>query len=144
MPTINRSALVPHTTEEMFQLVDDIDRYVEFLPWCTESRVLERNEDEVTATIMLSKGSLNKAFTTRNLLQKHKMIEMRLVDGPFKHLQGFWRFDSLNDHACKVSLDLDYEFSSKLVALAIGPVFNQIANTLVDAFVTRAKELKNA
>jgi len=144
MPTINRSALVPHTTEEMFQLVDDIDRYVEFLPWCTESRVLERSEDEVTATIMLSKGSLNKAFTTRNLLQKHKMIEMRLVNGPFKHLQGFWRFDSLNDHACKVSLDLDYEFSSKLVALAIGPVFNQIANTLVDAFVTRAKELKNA
>jgi ribosome-associated toxin RatA of RatAB toxin-antitoxin module len=72
------------------------------------------------------------------------MIEMRLVDGPFKHLQGFWRFDSLNDHACKVSLDLDYEFSSKLVALAIGPVFNQIANTLVDAFVVRAKELKNA
>lgn len=144
MPTINRSALVPHTTEEMFQLVDDVDRYVEFLPWCTESRVLERSEDEVVATILLSKGSLNKAFTTRNLLQKHKMIEMRLVDGPFKHLQGFWRFDSLNDHACKVSLDLDYEFSSKLVALAIGPVFNQIANTLVDAFVVRAKELKNA
>jgi len=144
MPIINRSALVPHTTEEMFQLVDDVDRYVEFLPWCTESRVLERNEDEVVATILLSKGSLNKAFTTRNLLQKHKMIEMRLVDGPFKHLQGFWRFDSLNDHACKVSLDLDYEFSSKLVALAIGPVFNQIANTLVDAFVVRAKELKNA
>jgi len=144
MPTINRSALVPHTTEEMFQLVDDIDRYAEFLPWCTESSVLERSEDEVVATIMLSKGSLNKAFTTRNLLQKHKMIEMRLVDGPFKHLQGFWRFDSLNDHACKVSLDLDYEFSSKLVALAIGPVFNQIANTLVDAFVARAKELKNA
>jgi ribosome-associated toxin RatA of RatAB toxin-antitoxin module len=144
MPTINRSALVPHTTKEMFQLVDDIDRYVEFLPWCTESRVLERSEDEVTATILLSKGSLNKSFTTRNLLQKHKMIEMRLVDGPFKHLQGFWRFDSLNDHACKVSLDLDYEFSSKLVAMAIGPVFNQIANTLVDAFVNRAKELKNA
>jgi len=144
MPIINRSALVPHTTEEMFQLVDDVDRYVEFLPWCTESRVLERSEDEVVATILLSKGSLNKAFTTRNLLQKHKMIEMRLVDGPFKHLQGFWRFDSLNDHACKVSLDLDYEFSSKLVALAIGPVFNQIANTLVDAFVVRAKELKNA
>jgi ribosome-associated toxin RatA of RatAB toxin-antitoxin module len=144
MPTINRSALVPHTTEEMFQLVDDVDRYVEFLPWCTESRVLERSEDEVVATILLSKGSLNKAFTTRNLLQKHKMIEMRLVDGPFKHLQGFWRFDSLNDNACKVSLDLDYEFSSKLVALAIGPVFNQIANTLVDAFVVRAKELKNA
>ncbi len=144
MPTINRSALVPHTNQEMFQLVDDIDRYVEFLPWCTESRVLERSEDEVTATILLSKGSLNKSFTTRNLLQKHKMIEMRLVDGPFKHLQGFWRFDSLNDHACKVSLDLDYEFSSKLVAMAIGPVFNQIANTLVDAFVNRAKELKNA
>jgi ribosome-associated toxin RatA of RatAB toxin-antitoxin module len=144
MPTINRSALVPYTSEQMYQLVDDINRYEEFLPWCTESTELDRSDDEVTATIKLAKGSLNKSFTTRNLLQKGKMIEMRLVNGPFKHLQGFWRFDRLNDSACKVSLDLDYEFSSKLVALAIGPVFNQVANTLVDAFVNRAKEINHA
>lgn len=144
MPTINRSALVPYTSEQMYQLVDDINSYAEFLPWCTESTELDRSDDEVTATIKLAKGSLNKSFTTRNLLQKGKMIEMRLVNGPFKHLQGFWRFDRLNDSACKVSLDLDYEFSSKLVALAIGPVFNQVANTLVDAFVNRAKEINHA
>jgi len=144
MPTINRSALVPYTSDQMYELVDDINRYAEFLPWCTESTELERSEDEVTATIKLAKGSLNKSFTTRNLLQKGKMIEMRLVNGPFKHLQGFWRFDRLSDTACKVSLDLDYEFSSKLVALAIGPVFNQVANTLVEAFVNRAKEIDHA
>ena len=84
---------------------------------------------------------MNKSFTTLNRLQKNKTIEMRLIDGPFKHLHGFWRFDELKPGACKVSLDLDFEFSNKLLSLAIGPIFNQVANTLVDSFVERAKHV---
>jgi ribosome-associated toxin RatA of RatAB toxin-antitoxin module len=144
MPTINRSALVPYTPEQMFALVDDVQGYPDFLPWCKSSHVISRDEDEVVASLELAKGSVKKSFTTRNRLQVGKMIEMRLVDGPFKHLQGFWRFDGLKENACKVSLDLEYEFSSKIVAMAVGPVFNQVANTLVDAFIERAREVHGA
>ncbi len=141
MPTINRSALVPYSPEQMFAIVDDVDRYVEFLPWCGASKELSRVGDVVDAMVTISKGAVNKDFSTRNYLQKNKMIEMKLLDGPFKHLSGFWRFDDIKGQACKISLDLDFEFSSRLVSLAIGPIFNQIANTLVDAFVKRAREL---
>lgn len=141
MPTINRQALVPYSAADMYALVDDIDAYPQFLPWCKRAEVLSRDEDEVKATIELAKGSLKKSFTTCNRLQAGKMIEMRLVEGPFKNLEGFWRFDALEGGASKVSLDLEFEFSSKLVAMAIGPVFNQVANSLVDAFVSRAKEV---
>ena len=138
MPVINRSALVPYTPAEMFSLVNDIESYSQFLPWCKSSRVLSRNDDEVRASLELARGGFEKAFTTCNRLQKNKMIEMRLVEGPFRHLDGFWRFEPLGEHACKVSLDMDFEFSNKLVGLAMGPIFNQIANTLVDSFCKRA------
>ncbi|MBD3618423.1 MAG: type II toxin-antitoxin system RatA family toxin [Chromatiales bacterium] len=145
MPTISRSALVPYSPQDMYALVDDIPAYPQFLPWCRRAEEAHRDEDEVQATIELAKGSLNKAFTTRNRLQHGKMIEMRLVEGPFKHLEGFWRFDALEGgEACKVSLDLDFEFSNRLVGMAIGPIFNQVANTLVDAFVSRAREVYGA
>lgn len=139
MPTIKRNALVTYTPEQMFSLVDNIASYPDFLPWCRSSREHDRNDNEVRATIEIAKGHVNKSFTTHNRLQHYKTIEMRLIDGPFKQLHGFWRFDELNGSACKVSLDLDFEFSNKLVGLAIGPIFNQVANTLVDAFVQRAK-----
>lgn len=142
MPTISRQALVPYSPQEMFALVGDVETYPDFLPWCTQARVDSRDEDTVRATIELSKGSLRKTFTTCNRLQKDKMIEMRLVEGPFRRLEGFWRFDALKGgEATKVSLDLDFEFSNRLMGMAIGPVFNQVANTLVDAFVVRAREV---
>lgn len=145
MPCINRHALVPYTPAEMFALVDDVEAYPSFLPWCRQARVLARSDDEVRATIELAKGSIRKSFTTCNRLQRDKMIEMRLVEGPFSRLEGFWRFDALTDgRSSKVALDLEFEFSNRLVAMAIGPVFNQIANTLVDAFVKRAKETYGA
>lgn len=145
MPCINRHALVPYTPAEMFALVDDVEAYPSFLPWCRQARVLARSDDEVRATIELAKGSIRKSFTTCNRLQRHKMIEMRLVEGPFSRLEGFWRFDALTDgRSSKVALDLEFEFSNRLLAMAIGPVFNQIANTLVDAFVKRAKETYGA
>ena len=141
MKTINRNALVPYSAAEMFALVDDIDAYQTFLPWCKNSTVLSRDVDEVRGSIELSKGGIEKTFTTLNRAQKNKMIEMRLEEGPFHHLEGFWRFDALDEQACKISLLLEFEFSSKLLDLTVGPVFNQIANSLVDAFCKRATEV---
>lgn len=122
----------------MFNLVDDIESYPQFLPWCSASQVHFRNEDEVQATIEFARGGIRKSFTTQNRLQKNKMIEIRLVEGPFHHLHGFWRFDTLREDACKVSLDLDFEFSGHLVTRIIGPLFHQIADTLVDSFCRQA------
>lgn len=126
---------------EMFNIVDDIDAYPQFLPWCGSASVINRSADQVQATVEISHSGIRKSFTTRNHLQKGKMIEMELIDGPFKHLHGYWRFHQLGENACKVTLDLEYEFSNKLLSLAIGPVFSQIANTLVDAFCQRADAL---
>ena len=141
MPIINKSALVPYTALEMYQLVDDIESYPAFLPWCGGTDVIERNEDEVKASILLSRSGIKKTFTTLNRLQHGKMIEMRLVEGPFRHLEGFWRFESLSDAASKIMFDIEFEFSNKLLAMTVGPVFSQITNTMVDAFTTRAVEV---
>ncbi|WP_455200903.1 type II toxin-antitoxin system RatA family toxin [Kaarinaea lacus] len=141
MTTINKSALVAYEASDMFSIVDDIDSYPDFLPWCGAASVESRRDDEVQASIQISHSGINKSFTTRNRLQKDKMIEMQLVDGPFKHLHGFWQFKKLGDSGCKVTLDLEYEFANKLLSLAIGPVFGQIAGSLVDAFCKRADEL---
>ena len=125
----------------MFALVNDIESYPAFLPWCRSARVLSRNQDEVRATLEMVKGVVRKSFTTCNRLQPNKMVEIRLLDGPFRRLEGYWRFEPLREDACKVSLDLEFEFSNALLRATIGPVFNQIANSLVDAFCKRAEEL---
>lgn len=141
MPNITRSALVPYSHQQMFALVNDVDAYQDFLPWCSRSSILSRDQDEIRATVELAKGSIHKSFTTSNRFQQDKIIEMRLIEGPFKQLHGFWRFDALPSEACKVTLDLDYEFSNRIMEMAIGSVFNQVANSLVDAFVERAKNV---
>lgn len=141
MPTVNRQAFVPYSPQEMYTLVNDVRAYPQFLPGCRSSAVLSENEDEVTASIELAKGAVRKSFTTRNRLQTNKMIEVRLVDGPFRHLEGFWRFDAMGDKATRVSLDLEFEFSSRLMGTVIGPIFNQVANSLVDSFVKRARQV---
>ncbi len=141
MTAINRSALVSYSAAEMYALVDDIGSYQVFLPWCKTSTVLSRSEDEVRGCLELSKGGIEKAFTTCNRMQKNKMIEMRLEEGPFHHLEGFWRFDALDEHSCKVSLMMEFEFSNKFLGLTVGPVFSQVANSLVDAFCKRAVEV---
>ena len=141
MTTIKRSALVPYSANEMYELVNAVDEYADFLPWCESTQVLARDEDSVKARITLKKGSLRKSFSTENRLQPNKVIEMRLLDGPFKHLEGYWLFDSVDESACRVSLDLEFEFSSRMLGLVVGPVFTQIANSLVDAFHQRAREV---
>lgn len=142
MPTrIQRSAWVPYSAEQMFNLVNDVDSYPQFLPHCRSARILEARVDRVKATIELAKGALHKSFTTVNRLERPHRIEMQLVQGPFRRLHGAWTFTPENDHGTRVALDLEFEFAGKLMALAIGPVFNHVANSLVDAFVRRAMEV---
>ena len=138
---INRSALVPYTAQEMFVLVSDIESYPEFLPWCTEARVLSRDHDEVRARLGFAVSGLSRSFTTRNRHQVNKIIEMQLVEGPFSTLHGCWQFDALGNDGCKISLFIEYDFSSRMLGMVVGPVFNQIANTLVDSFQQRAVEI---
>ena len=141
MATVKRQALVTYSAEQMFGLVNDIEHYPQFLPWCRSTQIQFRDEDEVRATIEISKGALQKSFTTVNRLQRNKMMEMRLVEGPFKRLDGFWRFDALRQDASKVTLDLDFEFAGQWMSRLAGPIFHQIANNLVDAFCRRANDL---
>jgi len=131
--------VVPFSPTQMYALVDAVDEYSEFLPWCHSSEIHSRTEDEVHASLALALGGLHKSFTTCNRLQPGKMIEIRLVDGPFKHLEGFWRFDEVEGGGSRVSLDMEFEFAGMLIDMAIGPVFHQMANSLIDAFIERAE-----
>jgi ribosome-associated toxin RatA of RatAB toxin-antitoxin module len=141
LESIDRSALLPYTPREMFELVSDIESYPQFLPWCHDTRILSRDMDEIRARIEFSVGGVTKTFTTRNRFQVNKMIEMHLIDGPFSKLDGCWRFDPLGEEGSKIALFLEYDFSSRMVGMVVGPVFNQIANTLIDAFQNRAIEV---
>lgn len=138
MPIISRKEIVSYTTEQMYTLVNDISAYPEFLPWCIESTVHHQDEDEIKASLVISGAGLHKSFTTHNRLQKNKMIEMRLIDGPFKHLEGFWRFDYTPEQQCQISFDLEFEFAG-LFGFALGPVFQHMTSTLIDSFCKRAE-----
>lgn len=141
MAQVDRSALVLHTAEQMFDLINDVERYPEFLPWCAKTEVVSRSDDAVVATLYLAKAGLKYSFTTRNQLKRPVQMTLELVEGPFSSLVGVWEFKVLSDEACKVSLNLQFEFSGKIAAMAMGKVFNQVATTLVDAFVSRADEI---
>lgn len=141
MTTIHRSAIVPYSARQMYELVADIPAYPEFLPWCGGARVVSAQGDEVMAAIEIAYSGIHKSFSTRNLLQRDKMIEMRLMEGPFSYLQGFWQFMALDVHASKITLDLEFEVANKIVGLALTPVFSNIANQLVDRFHRRAADL---
>jgi len=142
MSHIQRSALVHYSAEEMFRLVNDVADYPNFLPWCRSSAVISESDDEMIASVEIARGVLNKTFTTRNRLQEGRRIELTLVDGPFKKLQGYWQFEPLKtENACKVSLDLEFEFDNAMMSIAAKPIFTQIANSLVDAFCKRAVEV---
>lgn len=141
MPDIKRTAIVPYTPAQMFNLVNTIEDYPQFVPWCQSAEVLSRNDDEIQATLHFARSGLQKAFSTCNRLQKDKVIEIRLLQGPFRHLEGFWRFDSLENNSCQITLDLEFEFSNRLLGLAFGPLFTQVANLLVDVFCKRAAEV---
>ncbi|PJD96197.1 MAG: ubiquinone-binding protein [Legionella sp.] len=141
MTVVKKSRSVVYSCEQMYRLVNEAEHYAQFLPYCVESTVHHRNEDEVQATLVIGAAGMTKSFTTRNLLQVNKMIEIRLIDGPFSHLEGFWRFDALENEGCTISFDLEFEFASKWFSMVLGPVFEQVTDKMVDAFCTRAESL---
>jgi ribosome-associated toxin RatA of RatAB toxin-antitoxin module len=140
---VERAAVVPYSARAMFNLVNDVARYPEFLPYCRSAAVLEHVDDRMLARIELAKGALRKSFTTRNRLLPDRSIRLELVEGPFRSLQGLWTFEDLTEFEARVALDLEFEFTNRLIALAVGPVFHHLANSLVDAFVQRARQLQS-
>ena len=141
MPRIERSALVMHSAQAMFDLVNDVKRYPEFLPWCVAANLISDSQQELVAGLTISKGGIKQGFTTRNQKQAPDWMSMELIDGPFKKLNGMFTFKVLSVDACKVTLELDFEVAGKVLGLTLTPVFNQAANTMVDAFVKRADAL---
>lgn len=141
MTTVTRSALVMHTAEQMFDLVNDVRRYPEFLNGCEKTKVIAEGEDFIEAELTISKAGVNQSFSTHNTLVRPQRMEMRLLDGPFSRFHGIWHFDALSDEACKVSLDMDFEVGNRLTGVAMAAVFKQVANMMVDSFVKRAGEI---
>jgi ribosome-associated toxin RatA of RatAB toxin-antitoxin module len=140
MPLIKRAKNVPYNHQEMYALVNDVSRYQEFVPWCSSSEIIREDSDLLEAKLTFSKGGLERSFTTLNRLQPKKMIEIRLVDGPFEYLEGFWRFEP-RQNGSLIILDLNFEFNHKMTQLVFGGFFNQIASMLVDTFCERADHL---
>jgi ribosome-associated toxin RatA of RatAB toxin-antitoxin module len=141
MTLVQKSALVKFSAQRMFQLVDDIEAYPDFLPWCSGSRIICRKEEVVEAELCISKGGFKKSFATRNRLDPGGRIYMSLINGPFSYLEGMWNFVPLREDASKISLDLEFELPGALASLAFGAVFNQICNTMVSSFTQRAKQV---
>ncbi|MES9938406.1 MAG: type II toxin-antitoxin system RatA family toxin [Sedimenticola sp.] len=141
MPVVKKSALVAHSAGQMFELVNDVESYPQFLPWCHSGQLLSRDEEELCGQIEVARAGVRQKFSTCNRLHPYDRIEIRLKEGPFKQLKGEWRFTALREDACKVELELHFQFSGALINKAFGAVFNQIANNLVDAFCKRASEV---
>lgn len=141
MREIHRSALVQYPAAEMYRLVNDVESYPDFLPWCRDAQVVVRGEDSVEATLEFARSGLHRRFTTHNRLDPGRAIDMQLASGPFRVLAGAWTFRALEEQGSKVALDLRFEFASRLLEAVFAPVFAEVMNSLVDAFVQRAREL---
>lgn len=141
MSRVDKSVIVPHTAEQMFLLVDDVARYPQFLPWCGGAEVIEQNDERTVATIFIDYMGLKQSFTTENRKHGQRGMDLRLREGPFKRLEGTWRFHALGEDACKVELSLDYSFANALLEAAVGPVFGMIAATMMERFVARAEKI---
>lgn len=141
MSVVKKSREVKYSCQQMYELVNNVESYHEFLPYCSKSEVHYRDEHEVRATLEISAAGMSKSFTTKNLLQKNKMIEIRLIDGPFKYLEGFWRFDVTASGTTLIAMDLEFEFAGRMISMLLGPVFEQVSQKMVDAFCDRAEQL---
>lgn len=141
MAIVKKSALIPYSASQMFELVYDVASYPQFLPWCHSARVLSETEDKICGQIEVARVGIRQTFSTCNRFERGRHMSIDLLDGPFRKLVGSWRFTPLREDASKVELELDFEFSGGLIDKAFGTVFNQIANTLVDAFCKRADDV---
>ncbi|MHB1076250.1 type II toxin-antitoxin system RatA family toxin [Thiobacillus sp.] len=141
MARVEKSVLVAHSPERMFELVDRVEDYPDFLPWCGGTELKVRDEHHTVATIHIAYLGIRQSFTTENTKTHPREMRIRLQDGPFSELEGAWSFLQLGDDACKVEFRLHYEFSSRMLETILAPVFSHITNTFVDAFVRRADEV---
>ena len=141
MKIVSRSALLAYSPQQVFDVVADVAAYQEFLPWCERSEVLNRSPTEMTGRLTISRAGVSQSFTTRNEMEPPHRIDLMLVDGPFNELQGHWRFTQLGSDGCKVEMNLRFDFSSSLVNLALGRMFEQAVDTLVDAFCARVESM---
>ena len=141
MADVEKTIFVPHSAQAMFLLVDDVEKYPEFLPWCGGVELIKQDAASTIATIRIDYHGLKQQFTTENLKTQPSLMMMKLKSGPFQQFEGVWKFTALTDEACKVEFKLHYEFSSMLLEKMIAPVFSHIANTFVDNFVARAERI---
>jgi ribosome-associated toxin RatA of RatAB toxin-antitoxin module len=144
MAVVEKSVLVGYSAQQMFELVDQVEHYPRFLPWCGGTELKWRDAETTVATISIDYLSVRQSFTTENAKQEPHLMVIKLKEGPFRELEGSWRFVELDQNACKVEFRLHYEFSSKLLETLVGPVFSHIANSFVDAFVRRAENVYGA
>ena len=147
MALVEKSVLIAYSAPQMFALVDRVEDYPQFLPWCSRTEVKFRDAHKTAATLFINYHSVKSHFTTANEKESQASpmwMKIRLVDGPFRRLEGMWRFKPLSDTACKIEFELAYEFSSRMFEKVIGPVFSHIANSFVDAFVKRAAQVYGA
>ncbi|KAB8044554.1 type II toxin-antitoxin system RatA family toxin [Janthinobacterium aquaticum] len=144
MAVVHKSVFLGYSAEQMFALVAAVEDYPKFLPWCGAVEIRERGDNTVVANVGIQYHGVRQSFTTANENEPFSSIKMKLVDGPFKTLDGVWTFKALREDACKIELDLRYEFSSRVLEQIIGPVFGMIANSMVDSFCKRAETVYGA
>jgi ribosome-associated toxin RatA of RatAB toxin-antitoxin module len=141
MTEVNKSVLVGYSALCMFALVDAVERYPEFLPWCESTNLIYRDAQVLRAAIRINYRGIKQRFSTENAKDEPRLMKIKLIEGPFRALDGCWRFTDLGPNGCKIEFSLRYEFASRLLEKLVGPVFGYIANSLVDAFVKRAQNL---
>ena len=147
MKSVHKSVLIWYSAQEMFDLVVDVARYPEFLPWCSHARVLTQDAHGMTAEVGIGFKGVKQSFTTRNEHLPGREVRLHLVNGPFSKLEGIWTFTPVGgegQRACRIDLKLDYGFSNALLATLVGPVFDKIATSMVEAFVQRAEQVYGA
>lgn len=143
MQNINKSAIVLHPVKKMFQLVDTVENYPQFLPWCGSTQIIERDNNKTIASIEINFKGIRQTFTTENTKKQNQEMNIKLVNGPFKSLSGQWMFKNLDKDSCQIELKLEYEFSNVILEKLISPVFNMIANTFIDEFIKEANKSNN-
>jgi len=144
MKRIARSAIVPHSAAQIYALVEDIESYPRFLPWCIGAEVRSRSPGATVATLTVGVSGIRQSFTTQNENRAPAAIDLKLVDGPFRHFAASWRFQPLGERACKVEFSMEFEFASRALATLLRPVFEHIADSMVNAFTRRADEVHGA
>jgi ribosome-associated toxin RatA of RatAB toxin-antitoxin module len=143
MHKIHKSAIVLHPAQKMFQLVDSVENYPQFLPWCGSTQIIERDNEKTIASIEINYKGLRQIFTTENTKKQNQEMIIKLIDGPFKWMSGKWIFKNLDKDSCQIELKLEYEFSNVILEKLISPVFNMIANTFIDEFIKEANRSNN-